>query len=228
MKKDLLCAKLCSRVPYPEFPLNDLVDKFTWMVNVEKDMRGVICEKDDTIYIVFRGTTSVQDAFRDALFSLRSIPYKDKGTNRKIKVHTGFLESYMALRDTVHKYLRENGFFKKKVIVIGHSLGGAVANLCAVDLQYNFHLSDLECITFNAPRVGNKYFTASFIKRVPKTTRFVYGSDMVSIIPPKFIGYGDVCYETHIGPKRTLWSTLFDIAKNHDIQNFIKVLSYEI
>ena len=78
------------------------------------------------------------------------------------------------------------------VITTGHSLGGALAVLCAFDLsiefkenkklgriqsekmEYPFPLSDhkpliqrnIKCFTFGAPRVGNSHFRKAFHKKV--------------------------------------------------------------
>ena len=73
------------------------------------------------------------------------------------------------------------------VITTGHSLGGALAVLCAFDLSIEFkkdkelgiikflkHLDiyedlmerNIKCFTFGAPRVGNFYFRKAFHEKV--------------------------------------------------------------
>ena len=69
------------------------------------------------------------------------------------------------------------------VITTGHSLGGALAVLCAFDLSIEFkknkelgeirflqHVEAVErnikCFTFGAPRVGNFYFRKAFHEKV--------------------------------------------------------------
>lgn len=46
--------------------------------------------------------------------------------------------------------------------VIGHSMGGALAHLAALDIRSRFGGADLHVFTFGAPRVGNAVFAAFF------------------------------------------------------------------
>lgn len=46
--------------------------------------------------------------------------------------------------------------------VIGHSMGAALATICAMDVKFKAGLSDVHLFTFGSPRVGNDIF-ASFV-----------------------------------------------------------------
>ena len=48
-----------------------------------------------------------------------------------------------------------DGRAPQRVFVIGHSLGGAVAQLAALWATLRFPRADVRCISFGAPRVGN-------------------------------------------------------------------------
>lgn len=48
--------------------------------------------------------------------------------------------------------------------VIGHSMGGAMADLCALWLKFNLSLTDVRVTSFGQPRTGNKKF-AQFYNR---------------------------------------------------------------
>lgn len=50
--------------------------------------------------------------------------------------------------------------------VTGHSMGGALAHLCAMYMQYMFALDDVRLYTFGSPRVGNYAFYQAFDKMV--------------------------------------------------------------
>jgi predicted lipase len=71
------------------------------------------------------------------------------------------------------------------IVVTGHSLGGALAAICALDLV----LSDittgenLELITFGEPRVGNAEYAAAMDKYVPQSYRVVNKRDLVPHLP---------------------------------------------
>lgn len=50
--------------------------------------------------------------------------------------------------------------------VTGHSMGAALAHLCAMYMQYMFALEDVRVFTFGSPRVGNTAFYKAFDKVV--------------------------------------------------------------
>ena len=52
------------------------------------------------------------------------------------------------------------------IYVVGHSMGGAVATLCALDLLFTFQLDPgrVRLYTYGSPRVGNQAF-ADFVRR---------------------------------------------------------------
>jgi predicted lipase len=49
----------------------------------------------------------------------------------------------------------------------GHSLGGAIASLAALELAKHFPSSQLHVYTFGQPRVGNRCFAAEYQAKVP-------------------------------------------------------------
>ncbi len=46
------------------------------------------------------------------------------------------------------------------LFIAGHSLGGALATLCAVDVRARLAAPDVRLFTFGSPRVGNAVFAA--------------------------------------------------------------------
>ncbi|CBZ23902.1 conserved hypothetical protein, partial [Leishmania mexicana MHOM/GT/2001/U1103] len=78
---------------------------------------------------------------------------------------------------------RSEGFMR--VYVTGHSLGGALASLCAYTLRRMLLLiqypePDLVVYTFGQPRIGNSVFKQYYNRAVPCTFRVVNESDAVS------------------------------------------------
>jgi len=96
-----------------------------------------------------------------------------------------------------------------QVDVTGHSMGGALALLCTLDLDALFldpsrgpselaippkTLSDrvrFRVFTYGEPRVGNLAFSrfAATIPRVQSMTRTTYNYDPVPHLPPRFLDY---------------------------------------
>ena len=107
-----------------------------------------------------------------------------------------------------------------KIIVGGHSLGGALATLCAIDLQYNHPELNIQCVTLGSPRVGNWWFYKSYNKRVPNTVRIVHGNDIVARLPPAWLFYKHVGKRLHQGNKWKFWLLPWGSVMDH--------LAYEV
>lgn len=169
----------------------------------------------DKTYLFLIGSNEMIDWFHNFWFRFMRTPYKEKGTNRKIKVHSGFFNSYLLIRDLVHEKVRED----ENILVYGQSLGGALATFAALDIQYNFPEKEVACLTTGAPRVGNRYFQESYDRRVPTTIRIKYGADIVTQLPPLLFGFRHVGTQVHLNPKKG-WS-----VGDHMMPNYIAAVA---
>lgn len=93
-------------------------------------------------YAAFRGTESLTDVITD----IRARAGKFHG----VLVHVGFREAYLAVANVVREYACR----QDTLHLVGHSLGGAIAVLAALDLHRLFPAMRLHLTTFGAPRVG--------------------------------------------------------------------------
>lgn len=134
----------------------------------------------------------------------------------------GFAAAYLSVREQIHNYLRSHAV--ASVTVTGHSLGGALATLCAVDVQYKFsNKVTLNVYTFGAPRVGNDGFRDSFKRRVPDSYRFIYGMDVVPALPKPWQGYRHVDEEYRLELRVSL-NFLSQRFRDHKITTYITAL----
>jgi len=164
------------------------VDSVPWQ-SVEWDM-GML---DDVLIIAFRGSDGKGD-WR-ANFRFRKKREISLFPEKKCKAHNGFLDQYIMVRDEIHEETlkRIEKYNLLKIIITGHSLGGALATLCAFDLkQFGDKFGEVQCVTFGSPRVGNRHFVRLFSEMVPGSLRFVYGSDVVTKVPPVIFFYRHV------------------------------------
>jgi hypothetical protein len=187
-----------------------------------------------TLIISFRGSQQTQDWINDFNAWHTIVPYGNYASD--IRVHQGFLKCYKSVRDRILEYIQKHRDEIGVIFVTGHSLGGALATLCAVDIQYNYSIY-LEVYTSGAPAVGNKAFARSYNRRVPDTTRTYMRRDIVPKLPPWWFGlklkggYKHVQKGYAIGPK-SFWYGLkyfFKVGKkfaenitNHSIDLYRK------
>jgi hypothetical protein len=156
-------------------------------------LAGVAVDGADTV-VYFAGTTSATDWVRiNADFRLDPLPETwtaDCLTAARPSVHRGFLRAYLAVRAKLWGKILENVLRvggSGRIIVCGHSLGGALATVAALDLACRLDPADaakLACITFGAPHVGDGQFVQAFNARVPLSLRVATVYDPV----PKILG----------------------------------------
>jgi len=143
-----------------------------------------------------------------------------------VKMHQGFIKAYLSIRDEIHAHVEKSETTQYRIT--GHSLGGAIAALCAVDLQYNFGQEiALEVYTFGAPRVGNGAFADSYNQRVPDTWRFVNGWDAVVGLPAPWQGYRHVDEMIKLARKFT-WKIITGSFEDHKISRYIDAIKEQI
>ena len=135
---------------------------------------------DKTAIVAIRGTKTIWEWIADV--DAVPVPYlPDLGAGL---VHMGFQVVYEHIRSSIQGLLKTGCAGALRILVTGHSLGGAVAVLCGYDIAKNFGLGVApELYTFAGPRAGAPDFTASFSKLIPKCTRVVNFMDVVPQVP---------------------------------------------
>ncbi|OBZ77266.1 Lipase [Grifola frondosa] len=85
------------------------------------------------------------------------------------------------------------------VILVGHSLGGALAQLDALFMTLNLPSSiHVKAVTYGTPRVGNSAYAAWYDAMVPDFTRINNEKDPIPIVPGRFLGFEHPHGEVHI------------------------------
>lgn len=188
--------------------------------NKTTDTQGAFGLTNQNAFVIaFRGSeeTGVQDWITDLKFIRQVYPYQESN-NRKVKVHYGFIEAYKSVREEVLDAVKKSNM--DKIICTGHSLGGALASLCALDVQYNTP-KNVRCFTYGSPKVGNAAFAESYNRRVKNTYRIVTKGDIVPMFPP--LGYH------HVGTLHELDysepdANLLDKVAAHFPHNYVRSL----
>lgn len=175
------------------------------------------------LYIVFRGTEKGLDWINNFQFRQQVYPYGDESTT-DVRFHRGFMTAYFAVRDRILELVEK--YPDCVVTVTGHSLGGAIATIAALDIQYNITQKTKQPIhlyTYGAPRVGNSALVESFKQRVSNSHRFVYGWDIVTRVPRLWQGYEHVPELHRLGNLWT-WQLVRRRVKDHSIGNYVAAL----
>jgi triacylglycerol lipase len=187
----------------------------------EGHTQGFFIKKNGVKYVIILGSNQIIDWLFNFWFRLTETPYKESGTRKEIKVHKGFYRSYLKARDIILNKVKKD----EKIFVYGQSLGAAIATLAALDIKYNYKDKEVGLMTTGSPRIGNEEFVESFVKYIPESLRYVYGGDIVTTVPPKWLGRRHVIEETHIGPERKVRMSIPDHMMNRYIPGLIEYLN---
>jgi predicted lipase len=231
-KTALMCAELCQATYIDKF---DNIKDFKLTARFENkgtDTQGYFgVANGDTFVVAFRGSeeTGIADWLTDLKFAQQVFPYEESN-NKKVKVHFGFVWAYKSVREAVKKAAKETTY--KKILCTGHSLGGGLATLAALDIQYNNPDKQVSCYTLGSPKVGNDDFVASYNQRVPNSFRLVNHGDLIPSLPP--LGYQHIGKAFQLGEASALKFNLADLAKlkeaaldkmaDHFPSNYIKAV----
>lgn len=137
------------------------------------------------LIVAFRGTQFLHDWMDD--FDFVPAPYAPipgRGT-----VHEGFQLVYLAIRDSLMTLLDQHAKDFGEILITGHSLGGALCALAAVDIvNANPDLAPV-VYTWAEPRVGHGDFVSFYNTHVNICYRIVNVWDVVPHLPPDIAGY---------------------------------------
>jgi hypothetical protein len=119
--------------------------------------------------------------------------YPVPGAPRALRIHSGFARlwnSSSMAATFLSAYARLQAAYPRgPTFVVGHSMGGALAHLAALDLRAAFDPEDLRTYTFGSPRVGNSVFSDFFDAHVAQSWRFTHNRDVVPSLPPSVLGF---------------------------------------
>ncbi|KAJ1331358.1 Lipase (class 3) [Microdochium nivale] len=221
LSKPFSCASRCR-----DFPTLSLIT--TWNTGIlMSDSCGYVAVDSGfqqhpgdggtgAIIVAFRGTYSVANTVVDlSTVPQAYVPYpspRDGGDKQpreplhrcaNCTVHMGFLSSWKAARDDVLPTLKllHDQYPDYPIYLLGHSLGGAVAALAALEIKVILGWDNVVVTTFGQPRVGNrgfvKYIDAVFDLNKSDTKaveaqayrRLTHADDPIPLLPLSEWGY---------------------------------------
>jgi pimeloyl-ACP methyl ester carboxylesterase len=150
-----------------------------------KGTQAILVESDHPAFavLVFRGTEQTASDFAADLADIHV-----RRDNEVVEVHTGFRDQLDAVWDEVDNELQK---LACPVFYTGHSLGAALATLAAAKRPPQ------AVYAFGSPLVGNAAFARSVARL--QLHRVVDGSDIVTVLPPRQLGFVHAGTEQKIG-----------------------------
>jgi predicted lipase len=171
---------------------------------------GLICQADKTgdVVIAIRGTEGILEWIHDAEFLQVPCPFLFGAGHTE----DGFTAMYESLRTgaapnspAVVNALAKLSFPRpvSSVTICGHSLGGALATLLALDVAANTAFTNPAVYTFGSPRTGDSLFASTYDQVVTNSYRIANRVDIVPTLPPP-IDYEHVLNPYELNPIRLL------------------------
>lgn len=171
-------------------------------------IRVIVADSGNTRIIVYRGTDGSEQLLQQggSLFK-SSQEWTVDGV--KTEVLKFFYQAYKLTSFQIRPYIADSS---KKYILTGHSLGGALASILALDATQisggSVWKNSKSClITFGQPRVGGDKYVMVHDRLIStfRKLRFVYLSDIVTGIPPTMFGWKHHSRAVYIGS--SIWES---------------------
>jgi hypothetical protein len=176
--------------------------EITYFSDADTNSAGYLAinKNQKLIILGYRGTDDITNWILNIQikFANAGLPAPNQNAN----VHTGFNKITNALLPASESRLVAAlaKYPDYKVVLTGHSLGGAIATLTGYRLaeKGTIPYNKINIITYGQPRVGDPQF-ASYLNSKPWTaTRVTAYADLVAISPGIGMGYGHNQYNMHI------------------------------
>jgi pimeloyl-ACP methyl ester carboxylesterase len=153
------------------------------------DIAGYVIKTAQGITVSYRGTDSSSDVKRDLNAAHTRMTFGGN-PDKVAKVHAGFKEDYLSSKESMEEAMRlASGGEELPISFTGHSLGGAVAQLAALDYaaKSEEHAKRVRGVyTYGAPRVFKHRRHVELYDQTigHKTLHILVKGDIVPKVPP--------------------------------------------
>ena len=173
---------------------NNFIESFNYIdTSIQNPINGTQCfvvQNPQAILIVFRGTDKTK--FNDYLTNLQGA--QKKTWNPLGAIHEGFYDAFFTVWG---KFFGKTRIFpdllkqnNRKLWITGHSLGGALAQICAAQSELHDAIPVHSVYTYGQPRVGDKKFAdVMYEKMGSRVFRVVNNKDIIPKVAPFTLGY---------------------------------------
>jgi pimeloyl-ACP methyl ester carboxylesterase len=140
------------------------------------------------VVLAVRGTEGIHEWIHDADFLLVTCPFLAGAGHTEDGFTAMYLSMTISIDPTCPSVLQALPTLKfprpvASITVCGHSLGGALATLLALDIAANTPFKHPTVYTYASPRTGGPQFAATYNQVVPNTFRIAGRVDLVPKLP---------------------------------------------
>ena len=158
------------------------------------------------IVISFRGSETFENWLHNLDFPKKAGYPKCDGC----EIHEGFLSAWTEIQDDVIQEVEKllSNMPSAQIFVTGHSLGAALAALCAAELGASSHSLGKKITgvyTFGQPRVGNQAFHDFYGTGERVSWRVTHNRDIVPHLPLEAMGFHHTSTEVFYNEKFTMY-----------------------
>ncbi|MEW9671544.1 lipase family protein [Ammoniphilus sp. 3BR4] len=171
---------------------------------------GYIAQSDKEIIVAFRGTENIYDNLMDLDILPVKFPFVPSGGS----VVRGFLSIYSRIRFRLAEILQKLSS-RKALFITGHSLGGALATMAALDIAINTKYNNPIVYTFASPRTGDQTFASAYNRAIKQSARIVNVLDLVPYLPPFF---------THVQKRFPIFFNTSNPFRNHEMAHYFNAV----
>lgn len=146
----------------PEFPKGiTKVQVLRYPASSKPDIGWILKDIYDRVWVVFRGTQSIEEGAQDILFGYSNTGILSPGLveGGDYSLHKGFVNIYNSFQKKLHSTIESLN--PKELIITGHSLGAALATISMFSFKDR---PNTVGYGFGCPRVGNIDFVSIFNK----------------------------------------------------------------
>lgn len=167
----------------------ELIDQDIYISNEQTKTQLYIIADTENIIISFRGSSDAQDV--KTSFKFKKIHWHE---DQEIgQIHQGFYQAVQSVWLEIEEKINAIYNGKQKLWLTGHSMGGALAQICACKLllkQQPLPVEFHQLYNFASPRVFSHKLTKQLDNiQQNQFFRILNQSDIISVSPPRFINY---------------------------------------
>lgn len=161
--------------------------------HTENDGSYAIKRDGEKLTLLFEKSNGLTDWWNN--FDFPAKPYRDM--QNLWFCHRGFLRVWKSIEPYIASEITDQRV--KKIVIIGYSHGGAIAQLCYEYVKFNRPDVDTEGYGFGSPRVFWGFPCKTVKERFKGFVVVRNGKDLITHLPPILLGFCHVCEVLKIG-----------------------------